>query len=165
MGSRQIARLRFEFRPACVKCVQIFLCCFHLSISGHEPGTLTGDCGIFQFCALALQHLLGVSNALLDSGIWPTYPGQRTEVATSMARDLKWSHTEKGIACKAFERALERKFEAVIRTAKEMAGKIEQPADLWAWSSIWQSCGRTLHYVCGRNGSFSRPRTPRAFYS
>ena len=49
----------------------------------------------------------------------------------AMARDLKWSHTERGIARKAFERALDREFQAVIRTAKEMAGKIEQPADLW----------------------------------
>ncbi len=58
-------------------------------------------------------------------------PGAENRSGHVMARDLKWSHTEKGIAGKAFERALERKFEAVIRTAKEMAGKIEQPADLW----------------------------------
>jgi hypothetical protein len=37
----------------------------------------------------------------------------------------------KGIARKAFERALELEFQAVIWTAKEMAGKIEQLADLW----------------------------------
>src|SRR5216684_9408509 len=49
----------------------------------------------------------------------------------AMTHYLKWSQTEKGIARKAFERALDREFQAVIRTAKEMAGKIEQPTDLW----------------------------------
>ncbi len=46
-------------------------------------------------------------------------------------RDLKWSPAEKAIARKAFEQALSREFEAVIRKTKEMAAKIEQPSDLW----------------------------------
>jgi hypothetical protein len=47
-----------------------------------------------------------------------------------MVRDLKWSHTEKQIARKAFELALDREFRSVIRRAKDMAGQIEQPTDL-----------------------------------
>jgi hypothetical protein len=49
----------------------------------------------------------------------------------SSMRDQKWSAKEKAIARKAFERALQRDLEAVIRQAKEMAGEIEQPSDLW----------------------------------
>jgi hypothetical protein len=49
---------------------------------------------------------------------------------TSM-RDLRWSPAEKAIARKAFERALQQDLEAVTREAKKMAGKIEQPSDLW----------------------------------
>src|SRR6267143_2586298 len=49
----------------------------------------------------------------------------------NMMRDLSWSHAEKTIARKAFKRALEREFEAVIREAKGMAAKIKQPSDLW----------------------------------
>jgi len=58
-------------------------------------------------------------------------PSAENQGDHAMPRDLKWSHTEKGIARKAFQRALDREFQAVIRTAKEMAGKIEQPTDLW----------------------------------
>jgi hypothetical protein len=58
-------------------------------------------------------------------------PSAENRRGPATARDLKWSHTEKGIARRAFEPALDRDFQAVIRTAKVMAGKIEQPADLW----------------------------------
>src|SRR5260370_2284760 len=46
-------------------------------------------------------------------------------------REMKWSHAEKIIARKAFDQALDREFEVVIREAKQMAGRIEQPSDLW----------------------------------
>lgn len=46
-------------------------------------------------------------------------------------RDLKWSPAEKLIARKAFDRALQREFEAVILETKRKAGKIERPAQLW----------------------------------
>ena len=58
-------------------------------------------------------------------------PNAENRDVHAITRSLKWSQTEKRIARKAFERALDREFQAVIRTAKEMAGKIEQPADLW----------------------------------
>jgi hypothetical protein len=61
----------------------------------------------------------------------------RPEVQDSYAtmRNLKWSPAEKAIARKAFDRALQRDLAAVIRKTKEMAGKIEQPADLWELES------------------------------
>lgn len=46
-------------------------------------------------------------------------------------RDLKWSASEKAVARKAFDAALLREFRAVIAETKRLAGKIEQPEDLW----------------------------------
>jgi hypothetical protein len=46
-------------------------------------------------------------------------------------RNLKWSPAEKVIARKAFNRALQREFEVVIRETKQMSGKIKQPSELW----------------------------------
>jgi hypothetical protein len=46
-------------------------------------------------------------------------------------RDLKWSATEKAIARRAFDSALQRELDAVIQEAKERAARVSQPADLW----------------------------------
>ena len=58
-------------------------------------------------------------------------PGPESRDVQEMIRHLKWSHAEKQIARKAFELALDREFRNVIRRAKDMAGNIEQPTDLW----------------------------------
>jgi len=58
-------------------------------------------------------------------------PSPESRDVQEMVRHLKWSHTEKQIARKAFELALDREFQSVIQRAKDMASKIEQPADLW----------------------------------
>ena len=58
-------------------------------------------------------------------------PSPESRDVKEMVRHLKWSHTEKQIARKAFELALDREFRSVIRRAKDMAGQIEQPTDLW----------------------------------
>jgi len=44
---------------------------------------------------------------------------------------LKWSPAEKAVARKAFDAALQRELAAVIRKAKEMAARIEEPSELW----------------------------------
>src|SRR5258708_4969347 len=49
----------------------------------------------------------------------------------TMIRSLKWSGAEKAVARKAFENALQQDLGAIIRQAKKMAGRIEQPSDLW----------------------------------
>ena len=49
----------------------------------------------------------------------------------TMIRSLKWSSAEKVIARKAFEQALQQDQGAIIRQAKKMAARIEQPSDLW----------------------------------
>ena len=48
-----------------------------------------------------------------------------------MIRDLTWSAAEKAVARRAFNQALEREFEAVIRKTKERAAKIREVQDLW----------------------------------
>ena len=58
-------------------------------------------------------------------------PSPESRDVQEMIRHLKWSHAEKQIARKAFELALDREFQSVIQRAKDMASKIEQPADLW----------------------------------
>jgi hypothetical protein len=62
---------------------------------------------------MASLHSLGVS-----------YP--RTDM-----RDLTWSRAEKDVARKAFDLALARELEAVIREAKKRAAKIQEPSELW----------------------------------
>jgi hypothetical protein len=42
-----------------------------------------------------------------------------------------WSRSEKAIAHKAFDAAVERELQEVIREAKHRAGQIKEPADLW----------------------------------
>jgi len=46
-------------------------------------------------------------------------------------RDLKWTPAEKAIARKAFDLALGRELDALIREAKDRARRIEQPPELW----------------------------------
>jgi len=47
-------------------------------------------------------------------------------------RHLNWSKTEKAIAQKAFNLALDREFEEVIQEAKGRAAKLAEPDDLWS---------------------------------
>jgi GTP-sensing pleiotropic transcriptional regulator CodY len=46
-------------------------------------------------------------------------------------RNLKWSSTEKAIARKAFDRALQQELDAAIQSTKQMAAKIRQASELW----------------------------------
>jgi hypothetical protein len=53
-------------------------------------------------------------------------PSAENRGGHAMTRYLKWSHVEQSIARKAFDCAVDREFEAVIRNTKEMAGKIKR---------------------------------------
>jgi hypothetical protein len=44
--------------------------------------------------------------------------------------ELKWSHAEKTVARRAFDKALGKELEALIREAKSRAARIEEPPDL-----------------------------------
>ena len=45
--------------------------------------------------------------------------------------DFKWSHTEKIVARRAFDRARRSELQATIYEAKRRAAKIEEPSELW----------------------------------
>lgn len=45
--------------------------------------------------------------------------------------ELKWSHAEKTVARRAFDKALGNELESLIREAKSRAARIEDPPDLW----------------------------------
>jgi hypothetical protein len=45
--------------------------------------------------------------------------------------DMNWSRSEKAIARQAFDAALRRELRELVQEAKEIAGQIKQPSDLW----------------------------------
>ena len=45
--------------------------------------------------------------------------------------ELKWSHAEKTVARRAFDRALGKELEALLQEAKGRAARIEEPSELW----------------------------------
>jgi photoprotection regulator FRP-like protein len=45
--------------------------------------------------------------------------------------DMTWSRSEKAIARQAFDAALKRELHELMQEAKEIAGQIKQPSDLW----------------------------------
>ena len=47
-------------------------------------------------------------------------------------RDLTWSPSEKIVAKRAFDMALNKELESVMGKVREMANEIRRPADLWA---------------------------------
>jgi len=59
-------------------------------------------------------------------------------------RDLKWSPAEKAIARKAFARALPSELETAMREAKQMAGRIEHPSDLWELERHLTQCRKEI---------------------
>ena len=46
-------------------------------------------------------------------------------------RELKWSSTEKAIARRCFDRALQQELDAAIQSTKQKAAKIKQASELW----------------------------------
>lgn len=46
-------------------------------------------------------------------------------------RDLKWSPSEKIIACKAFDQALTAELRDVVQRAKQIAAEVKEASELW----------------------------------
>ena len=55
-----------------------------------------------------------------------------------------WSRSEKAIARKAFDAALERELQEMIREAKQKAGRIKEPADLWDLEHYLTRCRKEI---------------------
>lgn len=64
-----------------------------------------------------------------DNNMVDRHPGEENRYIS--IREMKWSPPEKIVARQAFDRALQREFEAVIRETKRMAAEIQQPDELW----------------------------------
>jgi hypothetical protein len=60
--------------------------------------------------------------------------------------DLKWSNTKKTIARKAFDLALKKELDAVIRDVKSRAARIEKPQDLWKLESYLTECRKEIDF-------------------
>jgi hypothetical protein len=54
-----------------------------------------------------------------------------THYGYASASDMTWSRSEKASARQAFDAALKRELHELMEEAKEIAGKIKQPSDLW----------------------------------
>jgi hypothetical protein len=50
-------------------------------------------------------------------------------------RDLKWSSSEKAVARRAFNQALNAELQEVIRRAKDIAAAVDEPSELWRLES------------------------------
>ena len=61
----------------------------------------------------------------------PDAPDTYTDI-----RRMKWSDTEKAIARRAFDHALQQELHEVVQKAQRMAATIEQPSDLWELESF-----------------------------
>jgi hypothetical protein len=57
--------------------------------------------------------------------------GDRIPGGSIPMHELEWSHAEKTVARRAFDKALGKELEALIREAKSRAARIEEPPDLW----------------------------------
>jgi len=58
-------------------------------------------------------------------------PKTQPYTTTLYSRELKWSGTEKLIARKAFDLALKREFNDLLRQTKQRIAKAKESADLW----------------------------------
>ena len=67
---RQIVSLLLKLGPAFIERVEIFLRRFHFGMGSNEPGSVTCYRGVFERGPFVLKFLLGVSNALLNAGIF-----------------------------------------------------------------------------------------------
>lgn len=50
---------------------------------------------------------------------------------TGLMREWKWTQAEKAVARKAFNLALKRELDALLREAKQRAAQISEPSELW----------------------------------
>jgi seryl-tRNA(Sec) selenium transferase len=58
-------------------------------------------------------------------------PRSPIQVSQHTQGDLRWSNSERKIARRAFEHALNQELQEVLQQAKQMAAQIKDPAGLW----------------------------------
>ncbi|MGH9481309.1 MAG: hypothetical protein ACRD1L_04370 [Terriglobales bacterium] len=57
--------------------------------------------------------------------------GSAPSPAATSCRDWRWSPAEKTTAHRAFDRAISRELDAIMREARERASRIAETSDLW----------------------------------
>ena len=81
--------------------------------------------------------------------------------ARTRSTEMEWTRSETKIARTVFDSALKRELEEVVQQAKEMAGRIKQPSELWDLedyltrrrkeiNSKYDSRGSRLAHVLGK---------------
>jgi len=63
---------------------------------------------------------------------------------STAAANFAWSSAEKKVARAAFDMALGREFQAVMKKTKESAAKIEQPSDMWDLEAYLTRCRKRI---------------------
>jgi Photoprotection regulator fluorescence recovery protein len=58
-------------------------------------------------------------------------PSPRRFTTNDYSRELKWPHSEKKIAQKIFQDALQRELDGVTKEAKKRMANMKEPSDLW----------------------------------
>ena len=58
-------------------------------------------------------------------------PSTRRFITSLHSRELKWSHSEKKIAKRIFQDALQRELDGVAKEAKNRTANLKEPSDLW----------------------------------
>jgi hypothetical protein len=79
----------------------------------------------------AKSRLFCRQNALREDVNMAILPQPADQDFYSKMRELKWSSTEKAIARRCSDRALQQELDAAIQSTKEMAAKIRQASELW----------------------------------
>ena len=67
--------------------------------------------------------------------------------------DLIWTRSEKRIARKAFDAALKRELDAVMQQARQMAGQIREPSELWDLEHYLTQSRKEINYKYDFRGS------------
>jgi hypothetical protein len=79
--------------------------------------------------AVAMQKLESAERDRMRSG--DPEMANRAHWAAQNMYELKWSHAEKTVARRSFDRALGKELEALLQEAKGRAARIEEPSELW----------------------------------
>ena len=72
------------------------------------------------------------------------FPARQT--TDSIQGQLTWSQSERAIARKAFDRALNQELQEVIQQAKKMAAGVKEPSELWELESYLTRRRKEINY-------------------
>lgn len=101
---------------------------------------LAGD-AIQKLDCARKDKILGGSPSIANS------PDSAAQSRIAMC-ELKWPHAEKAVARRAFDLALGKRLETLVREAKDRAARIEEPSELWDLASWLTERRREIDRMC-----------------